>query len=120
MECFICFEEIKNRDFIKCKNRSCAIVMCGGCLFSYLQISLNDKKIPTCPNSTCRYYYLISDIRHLPHQSDKSLDLYASCCFSGKRRLLHNAIAYSENVSISSTSRMACSLTPSKIPCAIE
>jgi len=75
-ECVICFDTIEGGS-VTCKNNSCTARMCRACLDEYIAICVRDKNIPKCPNRTCGWYYLLSDIQHFR----ELVQPYASCCF---------------------------------------
>lgn len=62
-ECPICFEKI-GENSIECKNFSCDDKICFDCADTYLNISINDKLIPTCPS--CKAFYLRSNFKSTP------------------------------------------------------
>lgn len=81
MECIICFDPIDigaSLNHIKCRNKSCTAIMCIECMRNYINISINEKKIPKCPNITCGRYYFLSDVNNF---ADLRIP-YAKCCFN--------------------------------------
>lgn len=72
-DCVVCFT---NNASIKCKNNTCSCYICDECMASYLNVSQQDNNLPTCPNTTCNYLYLLSDIKHYP----KLIQKYNDCC----------------------------------------
>lgn len=86
-ECMICFDSIGQhnttnnilqKQYIKCKNKSCVTIICIDCMRQYIDYSRVDNQIPKCPNATCGRYYLLSDLTRFP---DLKLS-YAKCCFN--------------------------------------
>jgi hypothetical protein len=73
-ECVVCFDNVT--DYIQCHMKTCETAICVPCMAEYLQLSLTEKSIPKCPNTTCERYYLISCLGN----RDELISVYNDCC----------------------------------------
>lgn len=73
-ECVVCFEHGSQN--VKCCDNTCDTLMCVSCAKEYLDLCLEEKRIPRCPNVNCEKYYLQNDFIKFGHL----LPTYNKCC----------------------------------------
>jgi len=73
-ECCICYDEIVY--YFECENKKCNIKICNECMESYIDFALKEEELPICPNSKCKYNFLLKNMKKIEKLENK----YIECC----------------------------------------